>query len=55
MRARLDIQLRTDEDKSPHVCSAAGTNVSTVYMLRRDTEDKNREKERDWFATSFVL
>lgn len=34
----LLIQLGKDGDKSPHACSAAGTNLNTVYMLRRVRE-----------------
>lgn len=36
--ALLVIQLGKVEDKSPHVCSAAGANLNTVCMLRRVRE-----------------
>lgn len=43
--AHLVTQLWSDGDKSPHACSAAGTNVSTVYTRRREREIQSAESE----------
>lgn len=52
--ACLVIQLKTDEDKPLQECLAAETDLSTVYLLSKDTQTETKSERHLFVALNII-